>query len=264
MKTEKNINIKELIKVSKQAGKKILEIYNSNIDKWDISKKDDNSPLTLADKESNKIICSTLEKLYPEIPIISEEEKEIPYEVRSKYEYYWLIDPLDGTKEFIKRNGEFTVNIALVKNHRVVLGVVYVPVMDKLYWGRKNDGAFLIDKNNNESKLQSASFSLSDKNLKIVASRSHLNDDTKKFMGKFKTPQTVSMGSSLKFMLIAEGKAHIYPRIAPTMEWDTAASQIIVEEAGGKVLKYENNEQFTYNKKSLLNGFFVVYGNVQD
>lgn len=258
------LKIDNLISIVKCAGDKILDIYNSDIQEWDISVKGDNSPLTKADKVSNNIICSNLEKIDSSIPIISEENKEVPYNERKNYEYFWLIDPLDGTKEFIKRNGEFTVNLALIKRNKAIFGIVYAPFLELLYWANEGKGAFKVDSNNNSTRINANKFSLRQKNLRIVSSRSHMNEETKNFIQNFENPQNVSMGSSLKLMLIAEGKADIYPRLGPTMEWDTAASQIIVEEAGGEVIRYEDKMPFVYNKENLLNDYFIAKGKVLD
>jgi 3'(2'), 5'-bisphosphate nucleotidase len=217
--------------------------------------------LTIADKTANDIICKGLENLADKHPIISEENKAIPYETRKNYPYCWLVDPLDGTKEFIKRNGEFTVNIALIHQQRIVFGVVYAPVLDEMYWAAKDEGAFLI-KNGETRKLQAATFSNADKGLNLVCSRSHLNDDTQNFVDQFNEPNLVATGSSLKFLILAKGAAHIYPRLAPTMEWDTGAAQIILEEAGGSVLQNNSTTPLQYNKENLLNPFFLAYGNL--
>lgn len=255
------INSQWLNNVALKAGKIIMDIYN-NIDvSMVIDKKDDNSPLTEADRQANQYICSQLEEMYPEIPIISEENKQIDYSTRKSWSKAWLVDPLDGTKEFIKRNGEFTVNIALIENGQPVHGVVYAPALKDLYYASKGKGSFLV-KNGIEQKLKAHTFSKSDHGLKVVASRSHINNETQVFMNQFSEPEIVSCGSSLKFMLIARGQADIYPRIAPTMEWDTGAAQAILEEAGGKVFKYESNDPLTYNKENLLNPFFVATGNI--
>jgi 3'(2'), 5'-bisphosphate nucleotidase len=247
----------ELISIAKQAsieaGKAILDIYNS--EDFNIEKKGDDSPLTQADKNAHKVIVSFLEKTG--LPILSEEGKDIPYEERKNWELFWMVDPLDGTKEFIKRNGEFTVNIALIKEGRSIAGVVYVPVTQKLYWAIQNEGAFLQNEGKT-SRLQSNQIDLRQKGLKVVASRSHLNEDTQVFLDSLDQPETVSMGSSLKFTVIAEGKADVYPRFAPTMEWDTAAAQIITEESGAKVLKQGQDAPLEYNKKNLLNPHFIV------
>ncbi len=236
------------------AGDKILEVYHS--DDFKTESKDDKSPLTLADRLSHEAIMERLEN--SGLPVLSEEGKGIEYADRKDWEYFWLVDPLDGTKEFIKRNGEFTVNIALVHGQRPVMGVVYVPVTGKMYSALKGQGAYLAEKDGEPARLQCATYTMQDEGLKMVGSRSHMNEETKTFMAQFKNPEVVSMGSSLKFMLVAEGNAHVYPRIAPTMEWDTGASQIIVEEAGGSVTRYEDGEPVVYNKENLLNPYFVV------
>jgi len=261
---EKTEVTSDLIQIGKEAGRKVLEIYNSDAENWDVSAKSDDSPLTKADKVANDYICEELKRLYPSIPIISEENKEIPYEERKNYEYFWLVDPLDGTKEFIKRNGEFTINIALIKHREAVSGLLYTPALGRMFYGEKNNGAFLWDEHGEKHNLSVNEFSKKAKNLRLVCSRSHMNEETQNFVDQYEDPQLVSMGSSLKFMLVAEGKADIYPRIGPTMEWDTGAAQAIVEEAGGKVLNYENGEPLVYNKEELNNPWFVVYGHVKN
>ena len=159
----------------------------------------------------------------PEVPIISEENKEIPYSERSSYTYAWLVDPVDGTKEFIKRNGEFTVNIALINEGKTVMGVVYVPATEKLYWAAQGHGAFRSESKSVEQKLTAPFFNMKDQGLSVVCSRSHLNEETAEFIGALNEPNKVSKGSSLKFLILAEGGAHVYPRLAPTMEWDTGS-----------------------------------------
>lgn len=251
----------EILPIAKDAGDAILSIYNGG-ENMEIEHKADESPLTIADKQSNEVICKGLEKLSTQFPIISEENKLVDYEVRKNYDYYWLIDPLDGTKEFIKRNGEFTVNIALVKNHEVVLGVVYTPCLDEMYWGAKGAGAWLITAGG-AKQLQVSNFKMTDEKLRIVCSRSHQNEATKEFVSALSNPELVSKGSSLKFLILAKGEAELYPRLAPTMEWDTAAAQIILEEAGGAVIDEGTGEAVRYNKENLLNPFFVGYGGVE-
>ena len=251
--------INQVINIAKEAGAKILEVYE-DIDNFNIETKDDKSPLTRADKEANKIICNGLESLHPKWPIISEENKSVSYDIRNEYTFFWMVDPLDGTKEFIKRNGEFTVNIALIFNGRSIAGVVYAPVLDEMFYAIKNQGAFRIT-NNVEQRLSASTYQPQDENLSIVCSRSHLNDATQSFIDRYKEPQKVSKGSSLKFLILASGDAHIYPRLAPTMEWDTAAAQIILEEAGGKVLRADTGEPVYYNKEDLLNPHFIAYAN---
>ncbi|MCB0663345.1 MAG: 3'(2'),5'-bisphosphate nucleotidase CysQ [Saprospiraceae bacterium] len=254
--------IQPLLKIAKEAGDAILKIYKNEED-FGVESKDDNSPLTRADKASNQVICDGLEALDPAYPIISEENKAIPYEERKDFEYCWLVDPLDGTKEFIKRNGEFTVNIALLHKNKPVFGVVYAPVLDEMYWAIKGEGAFL-KKEGAIQQLTMAPFSMQDEGLHVVSSRSHMNEETKAFVEKLKNPELVSKGSSLKFLMIAKGEAEVYPRVAPTMEWDTGAAQIVLEEAGGKVLHFETGAPLDYNKENLLNPYFIAYGNVND
>jgi len=250
----------EVARIAKKAGEAILKIYNE-ADDIQIQQKDDNSPLTIADKTANDIICEGLKKLEVQFPIISEENKLVDVEVRQKYDYYWLVDPLDGTKEFIKRNGEFTVNIALIHQQRSVMGIVYAPVLNEMYYAIKDQGAYL-EKDGEEIELSSKYFALTDPELGVVCSRSHLNEPTETFIKQLKKPNLVATGSSLKFLILAKGDAHIYPRLAPTMEWDTGAAQIILEEAGGKVINNETGKPLLYNKDNLLNPHFIAYGNL--
>ncbi len=256
-----NMNLaKEVAKIAKKAGDAIMKIYD-NSDNFQVQHKADESPLTIADQAANEIICHHLENLDVKYPIISEENKSINFEERKKYTHYWLVDPLDGTKEFIKRNGEFTVNIALIENQRPVLGVVYAPVLEEMYFAVKEKGAFL-EKENITIQLHASIFSKKDKNLGVVCSRSHLNEATQNFVDELDEPQLVAQGSSLKFLILAKGEAHLYPRLAPTMEWDTGAAQIVLEEAGGKVLHAETKEPLLYNKENLLNPYFIASGNL--
>jgi len=248
-----------LIPVAQEAGDLIMQIYNESSD-IEVTSKADDSPLTLADRTANAHICAALEQIDPKFPIVSEENKQIPYEERKDYSHFWLVDPLDGTKEFIKRNGEFTVNIALVHDGKVVLGVVHAPALNQTYYAAKGLGAFR--QNGTEPfALKTPVFATSDPNLGVVCSRSHLNDETQAFVDQLNQPNLVPKGSSLKFLILAEGDAHIYPRLAPTMEWDTAAAQIILEEAGGQVLNWETKRPLEYNKEILRNPKFVAYGN---
>ncbi len=253
--------IEKVKEIAQTAGAEILAVYG-NKGGLEIIHKKDKSPLTIADQRSNQLICESLKRLTPKIPIISEENKEIPYEERKSFEQVWLIDPLDGTKEFIKRNGDFTVNIALIEQNKVVLGVVYVPVSKELFWAVKGQGAYFYAREKVE-KLSASIFSMQDKGLNVVCSQSHLNRDTSEFISRLNQANAVSKGSSLKFLILAQGRAHIYPRLAPTMEWDTAAAQIILEESGGKVIETSCEQPLSYNKKNLLNPHFVAYANVQ-
>lgn len=248
--------VRKIIPIAKDAGAAILAIYHA--DQIMVKQKADQSPLTLADQRANEIICQALVALPEEFPIISEENKSIPYETRKDFEYHWLVDPLDGTKEFIKKNGEFTVNIALIHQQQVILGVVYTPCSDELYWAVKGEGAFLL-KDGQEKQLAASNFKMKDADLNIVCSRSHLNESTSNFIAQFTNPNLVATGSSLKFLIIADGKAHIYPRLAPTMEWDTGAAQIILEEAGGSVIDQVTQQPLRYNKENLLNPHFIAF-----
>jgi len=250
--------ITELLDIARRAGEAILDIYTTA--DFGVEMKSDDSPLTLADQASNAVICDGLAKLSIQYPILSEENKLIEYSERKDYARYWCVDPLDGTKEFIKKNGEFTVNIALIEGGRSILGVVYIPVTDEMYWAEKGSGAYKQVGADEPVTIHTANYSDSDKGLVLVCSRSHLNEATAAFLEKYQEPQTLSRGSSLKFLSIAEGDAHIYPRLAPTMEWDTAAAQIVLEEAGGSVTQYGTDDPVVYNKENLLNPHFVARG----
>lgn len=242
------IVLKDINDIAIKAGKAVLEIYNKD---FKIIYKDDNSPLSEADLISNEIICKELVKF--NIPILSEENKTISYEQRKNWEYFWCIDPIDGTKEFINKNGEFTINIALICKDTPVLGVVYAPALNLLYSSKKGEGAF---KNGIKLPLQR-----NDDFLKIVASKSHLNDQTKDFIDNIKTTKQkefISMGSSLKLCLVASNEADIYPRLAPTMEWDTAAADAIVREVGKMTYDFYTKKFLVYNKENLLNPYFIV------
>ncbi len=249
-----------LIQISREAGEKILEIYNDPQLFEKIDTKADDSPLTLADRSANSLIVEQLSSLTPEIPILSEEGKNIPYSERSSWTKFWLVDPLDGTKEFIKRNGEFTVNIALIDNQRPVMGVVHVPVTNTTYFADKDQGAWMIKDNEPAERIEAQPFNMEHKGLRIVCSRSHMSEEVEQYVNQFEQPELVSMGSSLKFMVLAEGKADIYPRLAPTMEWDTGAAQIIVEEAGGIVIDNNTQQPLQYNKEVLRNPYFIAFG----
>lgn len=250
------------------AGWKILDIYNN--EDFNVEYKDDKSPLTIADKAAHEIISTELSQT--NIPILSEEGKHQSYKERKEWEYLWLVDPLDGTKEFIKRNDEFTVNIALIHKHKTVLGVIYSPVLKTLYFNSLSGEAFMVNEIGSGNNSKDIIKEVQDKKEKIpqhfnrkyrvVASRSHLSNETKTFIenlkAKYSEIETVSMGSSLKLCLLANGTADIYPRFAPTMEWDTAAGHAIVKAAGGNVIIYETNKEVTYNKENLLNPWFIA------
>lgn len=247
-----NVDIQQICKIAKTAGAEIMKIYKKD---FNIEYKEDNSPLTEADLLANKIICDTLKNLYPDTPIMSEENKQTDYETRKNWEYYWCVDPIDGTKEFIKKNDEFTVNIALIHKDTPVAGVVYAPALDDMYYAQKNKGAF-----KNEQSLPLTTNMDPKKKLKIVASKSHLSTETQEFINNLETKQIeqVSIGSSLKLCMVADGSADVYPRLAPTMEWDTAAADAIVREAGKMCYQFDTETPMVYNKENLLNPWFVV------
>lgn len=252
-----SIDIEDVIKIAKEAGSAIMQIYSKD---FEIEYKDDKSPLTEADKLSNEIICQKLKALFSNIPILSEENREIDYSKRKNWDYFWLIDPIDGTKEFIKKNGEFTVNIALIQNQKPILGVVYAPAIETLYYAKLNEGAFKQISNENPKKLP---LKFENREFTIVASKSHKSKETEELIEKYRDTypnlKLKSIGSSLKLCLVAEGLADVYPRLAPTKEWDTGASHIVVNEAKKRVINYENpKEELKYNKESILNPFFIV------
>ena len=248
----KDIDLEKIVTIAKEAGEAIMEIYKKD---FKIEFKDDKSPLTEADTKSNEIICDALIELYPNIPILSEENKAAPYDERKDWEYFWLIDPIDGTKEFIKKNGEFTVNIALIHKDTPVLGVVYAPALNDMYKAKKGEGAF-----KNNEKLPLITNTNPKEKLSVVASKSHLSEETQNFINALDTKiiEQVSKGSSLKLCMVAEGIADIYPRLAPTMEWDTGAADAVVRESGKMTYQFESNEQVLYNKANLLNPWFIV------
>ncbi len=247
--------LKEVTAVAHRAGDAILDVYSR--EDFGTTFKEGGSPLTLADRAANSVITRALAELTPDVPILSEESKAEPYDVRKSWKRLWIVDPLDGTKEFIKRNGEFTVNIALVEDGTPMLGVVYAPALRVTYYGVKGAGAFRL-KDDVLARLSVSDYSRGGP-LKVVASRSHRGPALDSFLEKVGPYEALSMGSSLKFCLVAEGTAHIYPRLGPTMEWDTAAAQCVVEAAGGQVTDLEA-KALRYNKEDLLNPFFMVTG----
>jgi len=277
-----DIAIDDVAAIARRAGDRIMEIYNAPDFASKIKDpKADGSPLTQADLDANTIICTELKKLYPTIPIISEENANAPYSERKNWEVFWCVDPLDGTKEFVKRNNDFTVNIGLCVKGAPFAGVVYCPALDPpvIYKGVKNDG-FPIKEEcdavggaagyDSFKTIQPKVFAEADPGLVVVASASHGSPETDAFIAqKFKGATRLERGSSLKLLMVAEGTAHVYPRLAPTSEWDTCAAQAIVECAGGQVLQVaggahacEPGTPVRYNKEQLLNPHFVVYGKV--
>jgi 3'(2'), 5'-bisphosphate nucleotidase len=254
------------IKAAIEAGDEIMRIYATD---FEVEYKADDSPLTIADQASNRVIMSYLEPT--EIPIISEENKAIDYQTRKNWPSCWIVDPIDGTKEFIKKNGEFTINIALVEHQKPIFGVIYVPATSEFYVGDVHQNKAIkftvpttpyeLETLLNDAKVLSPKTNTD--TIEVVGSRSHMNDDTKNFIQSLeqqyqKPVEIVSKGSSLKFCLVAEGKADVYPRYAPTMEWDTAAGQAICSAAGLSVISLETQKEMMYNRENLLNGYFHV------
>ncbi len=247
--------IEKIKSIAKAAGNKILAVYNSD---FSVSFKEDQSPLTEADSLAHEIICTALSMIAPDIPIVSEESRAQEITNRLCWTRYWLVDPLDGTKEFVSRNGEFTVNIALIEQGVPVLGVVYAPVLDLLYWG-SDVGAFKQSADGHVEQIFVADPPTKNSLWRVATSRSHLNEPTNAYLQQFTHREITCMGSSLKFCLVAEGTVDIYPRLAPTSEWDSAAAQAIVEAAGGCVLEYPNLDPLRYNRRhTLLNPNFIV------
>ncbi len=247
--------IERIILLAEEAGAAILDVYENG--DMDVKTKEDDSPLTRADIAANSIIVEGLGAITGEVPILSEESRDVPHAERSYWQTFFLVDPLDGTKEFIKKNGEFTVNIALVEDTRAVLGVVHAPVLGVTYYGCEGEGSFKRDMKKEGDDVAISVTPYVSGPLKVVASRSHRGDELDAFLAKVGESECISKGSSLKLCLVAEGSAHLYPRLGPTMEWDTAAAQCVVECAGGMVTDLERRP-LKYNKKELLNPFFMV------
>lgn len=247
--------IAEVVRLAQRAGDAILSVYG---EQFEVTHKSDQSPLTQADLRSHHILIEGLRALTPNVPVLSEEDSEIPFEQRRQWQRYWLIDPLDGTKEFVSRNGEFTVNVALIDAHVPVLGVVHVPVTGTTYTGQAGVGAFKQANGEQTQALHVRKPAATP--LRIVGSRSHRGDSLDEFLPKLEPYEMVAVGSSLKFCLVAEGSADFYPRLGPTSEWDTAAAQAVVEAAGGAVITTDG-ERLSYNiKAELLNPHFLVFG----
>ncbi len=243
----------EIINIAEDAGRSILRIYS--LSDFGIVMKINDSPLTLADTAAHEAIVRSLNRLTPDWPVLSEESKSVPYNIRKEWKTFWMVDPLDGTKEFIKRNGEFTVNIALIKGNVPVMGVVHAPVKQLTYFAEDRQGAFKSIAGAKAERIQT------DKKpkgvLKVVISRDHIGGEMEAFLKTLEHYEAVHVGSSLKFCLVAEGQAHLYPRFWPCMEWDTAAAECVVREAGGSVKDLSGNN-LKYNKPDLLNPYFIV------
>jgi len=258
MKTASDLDLDFLSATAREAGKAILEVYETD---FDVAAKADESPLTEADLRAHRLITRRLHERYPHVPILSEESsQQAAYEVRKEWPLYWLVDPLDGTKEFVKRNGQFTVNIALIENNKPTAGVVFAPVLDWLFVGSPA-GAYKVEGGGAPVPLTASAQKNGDK-IVIVGSRSHPSKELEAFVEqqkeRYSEVEFVAMGSSLKLCMVAEGKADIYPRFGPTMEWDTAAAHAVVSASGRRVIAHGTDEDLPYNKENLLNGWFIV------
>lgn len=252
--------INEIKQIAQEAGQILLDFYDTDFQNT-IVYKEDQTPVTIADKAASDFICDKLIKLYPEIPVISEEGTILDYDQRKDFKYFWLIDPLDGTNEFIKKNGQFTVNIALINYNRPVLGVVYVPVSNDLYWALEKKGAY-HETSREVKRIFASEISDFNNNVRVLMSRSFLDEKNNEFLRNFNNVHIEYMGSSLKFMTIGEGKADLYFRFGKVCEWDTAASHIILNEAGGQIKNLKNGNDIIYNKTEMIIPPFIVTGKI--
>ena len=247
----------ECVTIAREAGAAILTIYNAD---FDVHEKEDKSPLTDADMASHHLIMQRLSQLTPDIPVLSEESAKLPFAERASWQTYWLVDPLDGTREFVKRNGEFTVNIALIHQHKSIIGVINVPVLDIDYYAWENGGCYKAEQNGEAKQISVKKLDHTENTpLTVAGSRSHGSEMMQQYMEKLGNVEILSMGSSLKFCLVAEGRADLYPRLGLTSEWDTAAAHCIVEQAGGYITKTDMTPLEYNTKDSLLNPFFFVF-----
>ncbi len=253
------IDLDRIMTAAVTAGSVIMDIYERD---FEVDFKSDQSPLTEADRQANTVIMDVLSTYYSHIPVISEENKEVTYAERSEWDQFWLVDPLDGTKEFIKKNGEFTVNIALIKKGAPVAGIVYRPVDRIAYSAESGSGAFKTLIDGESQRINNDKHYFDQDQVKVVASRSHITPEVADFVRELKESgkevELISVGSSLKLCLVAEGSANVYPRFGPTMEWDTGAAHAVVLESGKDVISHETGESLIYNKPSLLNPWFIV------
>ena len=253
------MHLDSILSIARQAGTAIMSVYARG---FSVRRKDDDSPLTEADTAAHRVIEGRLHSEFPGIPVLSEEAAEIaPYALRREWDRYWLVDPLDGTKEFVKRNGQFTVNIALMERGQPIAGVVYAPARDWMYWGSAGAGAFKADAQGQASPIRCSEIPASG-TLRVVGSSSHLSPETRSYIdglrSRYSEISFVAMGSSLKICLVAEGLADLYPRLAPTMEWDTAAAHAVLNAAGGRLFEHGTGRELRYNKEDLRNGWFVA------
>lgn len=253
-------NASSIVSILTEASDIIKKIYWSQ--DFNTELKSDQSPVTTADIKSHEYIMHELALLYPEIPIVSEESELPPYDVRKKWEYFWLLDPLDGTKEFLKRTGEFTINLALIQGTKSIAGFINIPLQEKTYFAIKDLGAFCYQSDGDHTPLQVNTFDLNKKGIQVVASRNHKDKKTQVYIDALNEPEIIEKGSALKFISIASGEADYYPRMINIMEWDTAAGQIIIEEAGGSFVNAETGMPLSYNKAEMYNPYFIAAGKI--
>lgn len=250
-------NIEDILGVLRLAGDAIMQYYK--LGSVDTIYKKDNSPVTIADTTANDIICDFLTKKYPDIPIISEERPLVDFEIRKHWQYLWLVDPLDGTKEFLNKTDEFTINLALVKDGQAIAGFIHLPAFGSMYYAVKDHGAYEV-RDQFRTSLQVNKISLIQSELRVVSSRSYTDERTNAYISVLDNPTIVKLGSALKFVAIAKGEADYYPRMIHIMEWDTAAGQVIIEEAGGHLVEAASGLPLVYNKPSMVNPYFIASG----
>jgi 3'(2'), 5'-bisphosphate nucleotidase len=256
--------LKGMAAAAARAAREILAVYEDSERFAMRREKADHSPLTEADEASHRSLAASLGGLLPGLPLLSEEGAQLPYALRRAWPRFWLLDPLDGTKEFLQRNGEFCINIALIEGGQPVAACVQAPVSGEAYVAARGGGAWRLRPGGQAERLQAALFDPRQPGLRILVSRSHLNESTRQYIARFDRPQLVPMGSALKFVEIAASRADLYPRFGPTMEWDSAAPQLLVEEAGGQVLACESLQPLAYGKADLRNPDFIVRGRMQE
>ncbi|MEZ4910946.1 MAG: 3'(2'),5'-bisphosphate nucleotidase CysQ [Saprospiraceae bacterium] len=254
-------DINFLASLLRESGEMMMRIYVEDYS-WDLHFKDDKSPVTKADTMSDDFIRKALAQRYPEFPIISEEGENEHFDIRSKYSTFWLLDPLDGTKEFIHKTGEFTINLALVHNNQPMIGFIYAPFTKMTYVGIRGNGSIKIDRYGLKTPMYASTFSMQDEGIRVLKSRHGIDEKTQVFISKLQNPVISTRGSALKFVAIAEGEADYYPRMINIMEWDTAAGQILIEEAGGKLIEAATGEPLKYNTPSMRIPYFIAMGRV--
>lgn len=253
--------IEEIIDMLHKAGSVIMHYYKNDNLSLETLLKNDSTPVTIADIASNDIIYTFLQTNFPHIPIISEETELESYDIRKNWEYVWLIDPLDGTKEFLNQTDEFTINLALVRNGKAIMGFIYLPVFERVYYAVNGQGAFEINKGI-KTQISVSSFSFQQSGIKVVTSRSYMDIHTSTYIEVLDAPEMIKLGSALKFASIATGEADYYPRMIHIMEWDTAAGQIIIEEAGGSLVDSHTGKPLQYNKSTMVNPTFLAAGKI--